>query len=701
MKTIIYLLLSFVDILRKEGFSEALIATELFLKRLIYISRYKLCSNSSSTFFSSSIPDHITFNTSPTPEISIIIPVYNNYKYTAHCLLSIAQNFPDQIAIEIIVVDDTSTDHTQKALEKHFSGLRILRNQSNKGFLASANIGAKLASAKYLYFLNNDTAITPHAIDSLYRTLENYPQAGACGSKLLFPNGLLQEAGAIMWNDATAWNYGRNDNPHCLEYNYLRQVDYCSGASLMVRSDLFRILGGFNENYSPAYYEDVDLCFSIRKLGYKVLYQPQSQVIHFEGKSSELNPRSPVKAFQEKNRHKFLISWGDTLTTRPFGSRQNAQTWARKLNGAKSILMIDSYLTLHDREAGSNRLFQIIKILRERGFHIILHPDNNTLVEPYCSDLQQLGIEIVTSRGLWFNSKAKMIRSFIRQLDYVWICRPELCARYSPLIKSLRDDIPIIYDTIDLHHLRLKRQFDREPKNNFAQQWQYYENLEISLARSSNATIVVSAEEKELLESRGANNIHIVPTIHSQTTKQIPSFNDRKGLFFVGSFNHPPNIDAVRWLVNEIMPIVWSTNPEITLDIVGWNPTSDVSELSQQNVIVHGYQKNIEPFYFNSRVFVAPLRFGAGMKGKLGESMSYGLPLVTTPIGSEGFNFEHKKNAMIASTATEFAQAVIDLYQQEELWESLSRNSLEKVKTYSPEQVLPKIKTLFDSLTIN
>ncbi|MGH9269369.1 MAG: glycosyltransferase family 2 protein, partial [Acidimicrobiales bacterium] len=205
------------------------------------------------------------------PEVSIIIPVHNRCRDTYGCLLSVMSNTAG-VRYEVIVVDDASSDGTN-ALFSRCTNLRLVTNPANLGFVHSCNAGAAAARGRYLLFLNNDTHVQQGWLTALLRPMLADPSVGVVGAKLLYPDGKLQEAGAIIWRDGSGWNYGRNQEPGRPEYNYVREVDYCSGACLMVRRELFEQAGGFDARYAPAYYEDADLAFTARKLGYKVLYQ--------------------------------------------------------------------------------------------------------------------------------------------------------------------------------------------------------------------------------------------------------------------------------------------------------------------------------------------------------------------------------------------------------------------------------------------
>ena len=695
------LLKKFVFSLQEEGWKPALKKTK---RKIIKI----LTGKSSSEFEEQVIesaklaePRPLEIASSDNPLVSIIIPVYNQFAYTFNCLESLSVNLSSDLAYEIIIVNDASSDETLEQLATLVKGIKVLTNAENSGFIRSCNYGASQAKGQYLYFLNNDTRILENCLESLVKLIINNPQVGAVGSKLIYANSKQQEAGGIIWNSADGWNYGRLDSPEEPEYNYVRPVDYCSGASLLVPTDLFKQLGGFSQDFIPAYYEDTDLCFAIRELGYQVLYQPQSNVIHYEGITSGTDLSSGTKQYQVINQTKFREKWSKVLTKHLDNDANNVPKAARRLQGKPTILVIDSYVPLYDRESGCVRLLNILKLLLNLGYSVIFFPDNGYPEQPYTSVLQQMGIEVIYGTAQRYNLEEKLIK-YLPLIDGVWLCRPELCDKYMDLIR-LKTKVPIIYDTIDLHFLRLKRQKDYlDPSyQNTSWSWQTYQKLELNYANQAEATVVVTEDEKQVLSSLGVKNVWVIPNIHEEISlSEKVAFDQRSGLVFIGSYNHPPNIDAVKWLCLEIMPLVWASRPDITVNLLGSNLKDEVKELANDQVIVTGYVPEVEPYFQKSRIFVAPLRFGAGMKGKIGQSLSLGLPTITTKIGAEGMGLIDHQDVLIADTAEEFARAVIELYDNMQLWQKLADNSLETIKRYQPATVQTNLQALLSNLGI-
>lgn len=638
----------------------------------------------------------LNFPIAENPRVSIIIPVYNQWKYTYLCLASILENTSD-VPYEIIIADDMSTDETIN-INEYVSNIRVVRDGVNRGFLLNCNNAAACAKGEYLFFLNNDTNVQPNWLSSLVELMDSDSQIGMAGSKLIYPDGRQQEAGGIIWNDASGWNFGRLDDPNKPEYNYVKQVDYISGAAILVRHNIWNELGGFDERYVPAYFEDTDLAFSIRNLGYKVVFQPKSVIVHFEGISHGTDTNSGIKSYQLKNKEKFLHKWESVLKQGHFPNAEHV-FWARdRSGGAKTIVVVDHYVPHYDKDAGGRATYFYLKLFVSMGFHVIFIGDNFFKHEPYTSNLQELGIEV-----LYGDYYAKNINKWIKDngkyIDYVYLNRPHISIKYMETFKKFTS-AKIIYFGHDLHFLREMRNYELTGNTNLIKSSEEWKKTEFSLFNDADVIHVVGSYEQSLLQNEFPNkpvrNIPLFPYEHSYNyAKKIEGFDTRKDLLFVGGFNHAPNYDGIVWFLDEIFDSIKRYIPNVKLYIVGSNPPDDLKARSAEDVIVTGFvsDEELERYYNQSKLVIVPLRYGAGVKGKVVEAIYYQVPVITTSIGSEGLE-ESELVMTVANDAQEFAHSVIQLYQDETMWKAHFQASVQYIEKYFTREAASKILAL-------
>ncbi|WP_163852956.1 glycosyltransferase [Paenibacillus elgii] len=633
--------------------------------------------------------------------VSIIIPVYNKVEYTKQCLEAIINNTVEEL-YEVIVIDNASTDGTSEYLNGLPSNVKVIKNELNAGFVGACNQGASVASGKYLVFLNNDTVPVQGWLENLVSLADSDPTIGIVGAMLVYPNGTLQEAGGIIWDDGSGWNYGRGDDPQKPMYNFVREVDYCSGACLMIGTKLFNMLGGFDERYAPGYYEDTDLCFAAREAGYKVMYQPKAIVLHFEGISSGTDLSQGMKRYQVINQKKFVDKWRSRLNEQYPPSTRNVLS-ASIRNKGKKILIVDPYLPMYDRASGSLRLYNIIKILLKHGHFITYIARNGIRQEKYIYELQTMGVEVFATdvkkmEALGYNVSGLNIDMELllksRHYDVAWLSFYDVAEQYLDEIRLYSPKTIIFMDTVDVHFIREMRMAEINNDQQLKEKAKETKEREIKIYSKCDTIITVTENDGSLLLKENSKfNIKVIPNIHNNSHSQIP-FLEREHLLFVGNFNHTPNVDAVNFFLSTIWPKVKSKLPEIKFYIVG-NKSDQLTNISDPNIIVTGYVESVEPYLKKCKVSVAPLRYGAGMKGKIGEAMMSGLPVVTTAIGAEGMGLLDGVHLLIREEASDFADAIIDLYNNEELWNILSQNSIKYIeKNYSSRVVETNLKNM-------
>ncbi len=612
------------------------------------------------------------------PRVSIIIPTFGKYIYTHFCLAALSK-CEDQTSFEVIVIDDDPTSDTAVHL-REYGNIRLVRNDRNLGFIHSCNRGASLAIGDYLVFLNNDTQVQSGWLDALIWTFEHQPNPGLVGSRLIYPDGRQQEAGGIVFRDGSAWNYGHLDDPYRPEYSYLREPDYVSGAALAIPRDLFETMGGFNPTHAPGYYEDTDLAFRVRAAGYRIYYQPSSRVLHFEGVSAGRDETSPrgMKRFQAVNREKFSQRWGKELEGH--GERGEDLERQKERQIRRRAFIVDIYLPTPDRESGSLRLVNLFALLRELGFKITFAAANLEASEPYLSYLQRQGVEVI------YRPYVKSIPKYLKfkgsEYDVVILSRADAAVELMEVARRNCPNAHLIYDTVDLHFLREQRLATLTGDPATRRLAAYRQREELGLIAQADTTLVVSHVERDILArlAPGAN-VRVLSNIHHVPGSKTP-FSDRCDIFFIGAFAHPPNSDAVLWFCRDIFPIVISELPGLCISIIGGDPPAEIRSLASKHVRILGHVPDLNPYLEGYRLSVAPMRYGAGVKGKINQSLAYGVPVVGTSVAVEGMHLEHDQSVLIADTAEDFAKAVVRLYQDKKLWENLSQSGIRVMETH-------------------
>jgi GT2 family glycosyltransferase/SAM-dependent methyltransferase len=601
------------------------------------------------------------------PDASIIIPVYNNLVFTLTCVLSIVET-ASRFTYEIIIGDDRSTDMTEAVFAAAGNPVTLLRHDENLGFLGNCNTCAEAASGRVLIFLNNDTLTLPGWLDELMEPIVTATDVGFVGSKLLNADGTLQEAGGIYWRDGSAWNFGRGDNPRLPQYNYRKDVDYVSGASIAIPNDLWRELGGFDRAFAPAYCEDSDLAFRVRRAGWRSLYAPHSEVVHHEGKSHGRDTGSGIKAYQLINQAKFVARWRDTLEEDHFDNATNVFLARDRSRNKPHVLFVDHYVPQWDRDAGSRAAYHLMRMLAEAGFHVTLWPDNLNEDRAYCVPLQKMGIEVIYSESYrdgfesWFAQNGTAF-------DYAVVSRPHIAIDYYEAIRA-SSSCTILYYGHDIHYLRMElaREIagDRSPR--LLRELENMRAEELANWRAADVVLYFSAAERDVVRAADlpcrAEQIPLYGFSAAEidaATACLAHFDARASeeLLFVGGA-HPPNVDALQWFATEVLPLVLRRNPKTKLNVVGAATHPDIAALASDAVVLHGRLSDAELTTLYARVGVAvvPLRYGGGVKGKMIEAMLHATPIVATPVGMQGLE-PTEPLAFVASDAESFAAAVL------------------------------------------
>ena len=620
----------------------------------------------------------VTLQRSASPRVSIVIPVHNQFQTTYNCIESIAASKTDT-SYQLILVDDLSSDETLFASVVFQGGLTIVRTVRNEGYVGACNLGWHAATGENVLFLNNDTLVNDGWLDRLVETLDGDPRIGIVGSRLIFADGKLQEAGGIVWRDGTAWNWGRDQDKMHPQFSFMRDVDYVSGAALMIRRSLLDKLGGFDTYYAPAYYEDTDICFRARAEGYRVVMQPASTIVHLEGQSNGTSTSSGLKRYQLINARKFNTRWAATLKTHRANGRDPALEAERLV--VKRALFVDESTPTPDQDAGSNAAFEHMLSLQRLGYKIVFLPaDNMAHIPPYTDLLQSKGIEC------WYAPYAWSVEEYFRrssvQFDLIYVHRKSNAQRYLQILKKYQKTARILFNYADIHAVREIREANLgEPSPELMQQLERKLEEELDITKQVDAVIVHSSFEKQyIMERRPKAKVFLVPWTFKASEGPLERAS-RNGIVFVGGFGHPPNVDAVDWFVESIWPQVHPHVGDHPFNIVGSHMPERLKALQAPRVNPMGFVPDLDALLDRTFLTVAPLRYGAGLKGKVLSSLARGVPCVMTPMAAEGMDLPEDLRMLVAESEADMSRTIIELcLDAGDRWQRLAEASRQFVR---------------------
>ena len=640
----------------------------------------------------------IEFTPVKEPIVSIILVLYNRAELTLSCLYSILHN--SFKSLEVIIVDNNSSDRTKELLAK-IKGVKFIFNDDNRHFLLAANQGSKIAQGEYLLFLNNDAQILGDSIHQAVKTINAQSDIGAVGGKIILPDGTLQEAGSIIWQDGSCLGYGRGDSPELPAYMFQREVDYCSGAFLLTPRQLFTELGCFDDIYQPAYYEETDYCVKLHKAGKKIIYDPQVAILHYEFASSD-NSEQAID-LQQKNQKTFIEQHRIWLQSQYPADLDNILNASIRKREQPRILFIDDRIPHPYLGSGYTRSSKMLGIMNDLECLVTFYPTDLGYQENWQDTYQDIPRTIEIAKDWGLQKLEDFLRSRPNFYDLVFVSRPHNMNHLNYILsrENILDGTKIIYDAEALYCLRefALQRLRGKPLSKQEQQLKIQEELEIAV--NSDLIISVSAAEKQKFVDHGYSAVEILG--HSLMSVPTPNnFAKRQSILFVGAIYEmeSPNADSVLWFSRKIFPLIQEKlGTEINFLIVGNNTVTElnkkIAKLNNPGIKMLGRVDNLLQMYNRCRLFVAPTRFAAGIPHKVHEAAAYGLPVVTTSAIASQLEWQNEQELLTANKPQEFANQCIRLYQEEELWRKLRDNALKKIEMQcSPEYFQRKLKEI-------
>jgi GT2 family glycosyltransferase/glycosyltransferase involved in cell wall biosynthesis len=614
--------------------------------------------------------------TCASPRVSVVIVTYNRAELTLRCLKSLQAA---TVPIELVVVDNASTDATPRLLAR-LDGASVLQNAANEGFLRAANAGARRARADALLFLNNDTIVEAGSLEAAMATLESTDTIGAVVGRLVHLDGRLQEAGSMIWRDGTCQAYGRGDDPWAPPYMFRRNVDYGSGAFLLTRRGLFLQLGGFDERYAPAYYEDADYCVRLWQQGARVVYEPAALVRHVEFGSSD--PEDAVAA-QAQRRAVFAghqREWLQNYTRSRGASLLRARS---RWTGGQRLLFIEDRVPHERLGSGYPRTQALLRAALDLGHEVTLYPllvPHESWDEAY-ADVPR-DVEILLGGGA--AGLPPHLQQHAADYDTILVSRPHNMRVFRSAMAGVLERPAIIYDAEAIFAMRDLQRATLAGRAADVERARALIAQEIALARQCDAVLTVTERERQQFVEHGSRNVVVVGHALDAVPTARP-FADRRGFLFVGAFvdRHSPNTDAVRWFIADVLPRLRdSLADDATLVLVGRNVQHAIDGLADlAGVEAKGMVDDLPPLFDRARVFVAPTRIGAGMSIKVLLAAAAGIPIVTTSLIADQLGWRDGRDLLVADDPASFADRCATLYRDAALWHAIRESALTRAAT--------------------
>lgn len=648
----------------------------------------------------------LKFKTSPEPELTILIILYNKAELTWLCLRGLTQCLDGKIKTEVVVIDNASTDASER-LVRSIDGIHYIRNAENVGFLKACNQAIPIVRGKYLLLLNNDAVIHPGALEAGLRHLQQDATVGAVGGRVVLPNGRLQEAGCILWNDGTNVGYGRGHNPRDGEYMHTRSVDYCSGAFLLTRSKLFADLGGFDERYLPAYYEETDFCTELKKRDLKIIYEPRCLVDHFEFGSAERTAR----AFElmGKNRLTFCEKHADYLRSKPSPCEPKDHYLFRDLKAAKRRMLVIEDRVPHDYlGAGFPRSKRILDELMGMGFDLTIYATVHGH-EPWSEVYESLPHDVEVILGHGFGGLAAFLDSRKGFFEYIWVSRPhniDCLTGFDENWKSRKGNATVIYDAEAMFTKREQLEAKVLKKKRVASLWRTTNRAELELGHE--ADVIVSVSDQEAQEWATATQRPTVTVGHDFALDPTPgNFAQREDFLFLGAMHgHPsPNSDSILWFLEKVWaPFLKKALPTGTrIHLVGYNAIAKQGHFDrfEDDIVIHGKVDELRPYFERARIMIVPTRYAAGIPQKVFDGAKFGVPMVCSQLIADQMEWTPDRQCLAApdSEPERFADLCKRLYTDQATWDRVRTEMLSDFERRSAKHsIAAGIRTLVELL---
>ncbi len=616
----------------------------------------------------------VDFRCDGPPMVSVIIVVRDAFPLTLWMLAELRKALADDM--ELFLIDAGSTDDIRRT-SRFVLGAQVLRFDGQINVVGAVNAALSSAGADAVLFIDGTLELAPGALSAALQRLQSDPAIGAIGGKVLRAHGLLESAGGIVWRDAGTAGYLRDASSLTPAANFVREVDFLSGA-LLLRAEALHRIEGFDDAFPMEEGAVADLCLRIAEAGFRVVYDPAIAATRLAQHDADAETASRM-------REALFRKHSNRLRFRYVADRR-VEVFARTSRSNRRVLFIEDTIPLRRLGSGFVRSNDLIQVMASLGYQVTVYPLN-----PCEFGLATIYADMADTVEVMHDATLRGLADFLvarhGYYDVIWIARTHNLDRVKPILEHIStgggNSPHVVLDTEAIAALRDAERAALTGSTAFDVQAEIIR--EFANAHLCRRVVAVTGKEAQKLRELGFSDVAVIG--HWREAQPTPrAFADRTGMLFLAAMHEQdsPNRDALEWFANRVLPLVE--------EVLGWETRLTVAGYVSPTISFDGYRdhpritfrgpvEDIEPLYDSHRIVVAPTRYAAGAPCKVHEAASYGVPVVATELLRRQLEWQDGRDLLAADSGdpAKFAQQIIALYRDPLLWQVLRSNALDRI----------------------
>lgn len=615
------------------------------------------------------------------PAVSVLIAQFGKSDLTVRALESVRRSTYEG-SLELLVWDNGSPDGPSDVAE--LRDVTLVEHGSNIGFGPANNKLVEKATGDLVLFLNNDVILSPSCLSRMVEQLTSDPDIAVVIPQVRSFDGDILEVGGYVGNSGEGWQLLRGERAPRAILEFPLAAHYGSAACMLLRREAFLAAGGFDDLFSPAYYEDTDLCLRLTKMGGRVIVEPRAVAYHMEGGTAGTDLLNGAKAQQLHNRARFVTRWTAELTKRPPAGRDAAMRYALTGGDRPLVLWLMPDFLKPDQSGGHARVRHEIEALVASGVALVVWSEHVGDHGRYGRFLTDLGVTwcgyqepsrsfLADRAGSSFSSLQELLQLDIWDAVVAWSA--DVAHRFGPIVREAIPKTPLIVDSTVLLYLQCERGLSAGAT--MVQDLITEKEWELPVYGGADGLIASSASDASAIRAELPHLDIFTFDVGAYEPVQPPGNQKDGSLVFLGNFVHPPNIDAIVYWVQEISPRIEELcGRVIPLRVIGASAELIPEVIDGGAALdVAGWVEDLGPEMSKARASIVPLRYGAGTKDKISVAMRYGVPTITTSVGAESMPSQLLRALLVSDKPVDLANYVVALMSDDTEWNRIAKET--------------------------